>query len=130
VLRRADVLVHVESFGAAERRYTRLSVSTKIPQYLWAARPILAYGPGEVASCQYVQSSASGVMVERLDLKPALQRLATDAGLRARLGRQAWLTARNRHDAKIIRERFRLVLAKAAQTRSAAGVQNRCHGAA
>ena len=120
VLQRADVMVHVESFGDAERRFTRLSVSTKIPQYMSVGRPILAYGPGEVASCQYVSASASGVVVgrqDRLDLTEALRRLSTDAGLRARLGRQAWLTALDKHNAEIVRERFRQVLADAAQAR-------------
>jgi glycosyltransferase involved in cell wall biosynthesis len=117
VLRRANVLVHVESFGSAERQYTRLSVSTKIPQYMSAGRPILAYGPGDVASCQYVQDSSSGVVVgrqDRQDLTDALRRLCADADLRARLGRQGWLTAIDKHNAETVRERFRAVLAGAA----------------
>ena len=128
VLQRANVMVHVESFGEAERRYTRLSVSTKIPQYLAAGRPILAYGPGEVASCQYVSASGCGVVVgrqDRGDLTEALRRLAGDAGLRAGLGRQAWLTAREKHHAETVRERFRLALAEAAW-----GERHDCAGAA
>jgi glycosyltransferase involved in cell wall biosynthesis len=119
VLRRADVMVHVESFGRAERRFTRLSISTKIPQYMSVGRPILAYGPGEVASCQYVNASGSGVVVgrqDRLALTEALRRLCSDADLRAGLGRQAWLTALEKHNAQTVRERFRMVLADAAQT--------------
>jgi glycosyltransferase involved in cell wall biosynthesis len=120
VLRRGDVMVHVESFGTAERRFTRLSISTKIPEYLSVGRPILAYGPGEVASCQYVSDSASGVVVgnrDRRDLTDALRRLATDAGLRMELGRKAWRTALENHPAETVRERFRQVVADAAQTR-------------
>ena len=46
VLSDADVLVHVESFDPAARRYTRLSVSTKIPstwrpgERSWATGPV------------------------------------------------------------------------------------------
>jgi len=122
VLRQADVAVHVESFGGAERRYTRLSVSTKIPQYMAAGRPILAYGPGDVASCQYVSAAGCGVVVgrrDRRDLTGGLCRLSTDAGLRAELGRQAWCTALRHHHAETVRERFRLVVADAARTRRA-----------
>ena len=67
VLSDADVLVHVESFDPAARRYTRLSVSTKIPQYMAAGRAILGYGPGESALCQYIVSTGSGRVVGERD---------------------------------------------------------------
>ena len=62
-LRTADVLLHVESFDPEIRRYTRLSLSTKIPQYLAANRPVLAIGPRDVASISLVASSGAGLVV-------------------------------------------------------------------
>ncbi len=63
VLREADILLHVESFDRISRTYSRYSVSTKIPEYMCAARPILAYGPVELASINYVRDSGAGLAV-------------------------------------------------------------------
>jgi glycosyltransferase involved in cell wall biosynthesis len=117
VLRGADVLLHVESFDPKLQRYTRLSLSTKLPQYLAAGRPILAYAPAHLASCQHVEQCHSGLAVGVRDparLRAALQRLLQDCELRERLGAAAWRAARNRHDIHSERERFRAVLADAA----------------
>jgi glycosyltransferase involved in cell wall biosynthesis len=116
-LQAADILVHVESFDPKARTRTRLSVSTKIPQYMSAGRPILGYGPGEVASCRYIQDCGCGRVVGRQDsaaLVRALRELASDGNLRASLGHRGWEVASQRHNADKERERFRHVLATAA----------------
>lgn len=65
VLSESDIAVHVESFSSECAEYTRLSVSTKIPQYFAAGIPVLAYGPSGLASCRYVRSSGAGVLVDQ-----------------------------------------------------------------
>lgn len=50
----SDVLVHVESFDKNDIFITRLSISTKIPEYLASGRCIYAVGPGNVASIKYI----------------------------------------------------------------------------
>ena len=57
---------------------------------------------------------------DRGDLREALRSLL-NAGQRIQLGRQAWLTALARHDAKTVRERFRRTLVDAARTRPPGG---------
>lgn len=54
----ADYLVHVEGFSAEATFESRLSFSTKIIDYLLAARPIVAIGPHEVTSIQILKSNA------------------------------------------------------------------------
>lgn len=51
---RADVLVHVESFNIADKLEVRYSISTKIMDYISVARCILAVGPSDIASMQYL----------------------------------------------------------------------------
>lgn len=112
------VLVHVESFHPAMRLYTRLSFSTKLPQYLAAGRPVLAYGPEEVASCQYVRETGCGLVVgqqQRELLVDALRRLTSQPATRQEMGERAWRTARVKHESGAMRERFRRVLANAAR---------------
>ncbi len=123
VLRGADVLLHVESFAPELRRFTRLSISTKLPQYMAAGRPILAYGPAELASCRYVEQCRSGLVIGQRApdrLRSALQLLFQDPALRDRLGAAGWQAAQQRHDIDCERQRFREVLAEAARGPAAA----------
>jgi len=53
-----NILVHVESFNKKSIESTKLSISTKIPEYLSLEKPILAIGPSEVASIEYLKDSA------------------------------------------------------------------------
>ncbi len=116
-LLQADVAIHVESFLDKFSCYTRLSVSTKLPQYCATSLPILAYCPSQVASCRYVQDSQCGIAVGHKnihELEVAIRDLALDSALRQQLGRYALSVARERHDAFKERVRFRDVLAQAA----------------
>ena len=116
-LQAADLLVHVDSFDEAPRRYLRFSMSTKLPLCMASGRPLLAYGPRELASCRYVLDAQCGVVVGEQDTKlllQAIRALASDPRRRAELGRRGWVVARQNHHAGVVRERFRLVLAGAA----------------
>ncbi len=98
-LRDADVLLHVESFDPEIRRHTRLSLSTKIPQYFAANRPVLAIGPGDVASISLVASSGAGLVVSS----------DSGEGLRSALEVLARPDARSlmaRHGVELATERF------------------------
>lgn len=57
----SNVLLHVESDDKFNRSITKLSVSTKIPEYLNAGRLILGYGPSEVASMKLIVDNEVGV---------------------------------------------------------------------
>ncbi|MCC6126722.1 MAG: hypothetical protein IT426_17305 [Pirellulales bacterium] len=117
-LSRSDAMVHVESFDDIARQYFRISLSTKVPLYLAAGRPILAYGPGEINTCRYLAACNAGFVVGSRDpaaLRAAIRQLCSSADLRRECGRRAWEQARLRHDEKIVRERFRGLLLEAAE---------------
>lgn len=57
-LNKADVLVHVESFEKIIIESTRLSVSTKISEYISLCKPILAVGPDNIASMKFLDETA------------------------------------------------------------------------
>jgi len=59
----ATFLFHVESDEMYYRHLTRLSISTKIPEYLISMRPIIAFGPIEVASMQLLQNNGLGIVI-------------------------------------------------------------------
>lgn len=113
----ANVLVHAESFDPVSRAYTRLSLSTKLPQYFMAGRCVLAVGPAEGASIRYVSETGAGVTVteDNLDaLTSVLRLLIRDESARRRHGERARQVALERNDEDRQRRRFRQLLCAAA----------------
>lgn len=116
VMSNADCLVHVESFDTAIKEYTKYSLSAKLPEYFRAGRPILGYGPREISSMQYIQKSGAGIIVgehNKKDLRAMLQRLIMDVDLRLDLGKQAYHTAKERHNSANVRKGFRSAIESA-----------------
>lgn len=77
----ADILLHVESFDKKSISSTKYSFSTKIPEYLSADRSVLAVGPSEVASVQYLSNFAC-VISDNEDLFPVLKKIINDNNYR------------------------------------------------
>lgn len=73
----ADILVHVESFEKKAIASTKYSFSTKIPEYLSAGKAVLAVGPAEVASIQYLLDFAC-VICDDLKLNEMIEKLIHD----------------------------------------------------
>ncbi|MEI6825264.1 MAG: hypothetical protein WCK54_06715 [Desulfuromonadales bacterium] len=106
----ADCLLHIESFDSWDKTFTRLSVSSKIPEYLAAGRPIFAYGPEELASIKYIKEIGCGFIVGQNNLvllKQKLLEAATSSALRNTFGKLAFLAAEANHNATKQRLKFR-----------------------
>jgi hypothetical protein len=98
----SDVLVHVESFDKKNRHITRLSMSTKIPEYLASRRCIFAVGPGDVASMQYLVDYDLGITVvsdNKATIKEALKKIIRDAEMRSMYANKGVELAKLRHNA-------------------------------
>ena len=65
----SNYLVHVESFDEKMKKITRLSVSTKIPEYLSSNRCIYAVGPSEIASIRYLADNGAAHITTNLSVK-------------------------------------------------------------
>jgi glycosyltransferase involved in cell wall biosynthesis len=116
-LRRADVLVHVESFAPAAQRFTRLSISTKVPQYMAARRPILALGPGNLASMRHIEDASAGVVVSTQApsaLTAAISMLIRDEGLRKTLADRGRAYAEAHHSQAAVARAFACCLSEVA----------------
>ena len=98
----SDVLLHVESDDEKNRRFTRLAVSTKIPEYLITGRPILGYGPSEVASMKILSDNQIGYVVDSDDtleqMKSKVKLLLDDYEMRSGLGLRGYEYARKNFD--------------------------------
>ncbi len=63
----SDILLHVESDDVDNRRFTRLAISTKLPEYLISGRPVLGFGPIEVASMKLLSDNGVGMVINSDD---------------------------------------------------------------
>ncbi len=61
---KSHALLHVESDDAENAALTRLSVSTKIPEYLISGRAVIGFGPAELASMQLLVDEKIGIFID------------------------------------------------------------------
>lgn len=66
-LNKADILVHVEAFDNKSKASTMLSFSTKISEYIYLNKAILAVGPSEVASIEYLSKIESTLLIDNIN---------------------------------------------------------------
>lgn len=87
----SDILLHVESDDEINRRFTRLAVSTKIPEYLMTGRPVLGFGPDEVASMKILSENKIGFVIssdeDDASIREKINTLIEDYTLRESLGK-------------------------------------------
>ncbi len=115
VLSSADVLVHVESFDRSIQQFTRFSLSTKLPQYMAMGRPILGYGPGDIASIRYIKQNGFGIAQDLPGadkLLSAIRQMASSQEQRRILGRRGWEVAQEKHSNVRVREHFKEVISE------------------
>lgn len=118
VLRDSDVLVHVEADDRKSKVVTRLSVSTKISEYLASGKPILAVGPSDVASIRYLRESGAAFVESAMTSESIDSTVATairDQASREACARRAWELAKQNHDARVLRARLHEQLRALAQ---------------
>ncbi len=106
----SDILLHIESDNKYMRRLTSLSVSTKIPEYLVSGRPILGFGPAEVASMKLLADNNIGFFISSEDsdskITEKLSRLINDFELRKKLGTNGYEYATLNFDNEKVVERL------------------------
>lgn len=109
----ADVFVHVEAFDRQNRHITRLSISTKIPEYMASGRCILAVGPADVASMEYLIEFNLGIIAtsyDKKDIKQAVRDVMVNSGKRIYYAKRGLVVAKDRHDAeKVATSMVRLI---------------------
>jgi len=105
VLNSCDIPVHVESFDAKSIESTRLSISTKIPEYLSLGKPVLAIGPNQVASIEYLKDSAFCI-TDKDDIYFNLKALFDNKSLLEELSSSALLKFEQSHNKDQITNEF------------------------
>lgn len=111
VMLSSDILVHTESFQYDNVQKTMLSLSTKIADSLASGTCLLAYGPKEIASMDYLISNDCAYIVAAKDkLMQALEPLLEDGELRMQIALRGQRAALKNHNAKMTSTRFRKMI--------------------
>ena len=105
MLSKADILVFVESFEEEQIEKTRLSLSTKVPEYLSAGKPILAVGPSNIGSMEYLREVAA-CCNKKEEIYNNLENLLNDRSTRMELSERAYKKFQMYHDKAVIQEPF------------------------
>lgn len=99
VFQSADILVHVESFAPEDIDRVRYSVSTKIADSLASGICLLAYGPIEVASIEYIKKEQCGVVcTEQCKLHDTLLKVLDSRECREAAAKNGLRVAARNHD--------------------------------
>lgn len=103
-------LLHVESDNHYYRSLTKLSISTKIPEYLISNRPIIAFGPTEVASIQFLSLNNIGFVISSdqycKDTVSKLIEIFSNKDNYQKMANNAYSFARENFDNKKISSKF------------------------
>jgi glycosyltransferase involved in cell wall biosynthesis len=90
----ANFLLHVESFDSQITQLTKLSISTKIPEYLASGALLIAYGPPELASIKIIADNNIGYVIAEPELDSSglerFHKLLTDKTLIRSLSKAAF----------------------------------------
>jgi len=97
VQRDADILIHVEPYVKADVSFYRLSFSTKLVDYFYNARCIIALG-GKTASMSYLEENDCGLVFYDLSkLKSSLEDLFHSPDKILDYGKKSWDCGQRNH---------------------------------
>ena len=113
-LANSDFVLHVESFEDRYRRLTKLSVSTKIPEYLVSGACLVAFGPSELASIRLVEKNSLGVTLSECDsvmkMKAKLISVIESRIVRDDFARRGYEYAKRHFDGELVRQQVKSLL--------------------
>lgn len=104
-LNSCHIPVHVESFDQKSIESTRLSISTKIPEYLSLGKPVLAIGPKEVASMKYLKNTAYCI-TDNNNIESKLINFLNDSALHKDLSQKALYKYEKNHNRENVIEQL------------------------
>ncbi|SNB28776.1 conserved hypothetical protein. Putative glycosyltransferase [Flavobacterium psychrophilum] len=112
----SDILLHVESNDLYYKSLTKLSISTKIPEYLMSGRFILGFGPPDVASMRILSDNHIGKVISSEltdgEIKTELDSIISNSDLRETIGKKGYNYAIEHYDKEKIAKDFKTQLEK------------------
>ncbi len=98
IMAESMILVHTETFKPETKNRIKYSVSTKIADSLQSGTCLLAYGPEDIASVEYLNENNAAFCITRNDdIEQSLKKIIEDAGIRSEIIENALRLARRNH---------------------------------
>jgi len=113
----ADALIIAYNFDPASRTYVKYSMANKLPECLASGVPLLAVGPKDIATMQYLDEIDCGIRVQEKDsdlVQVAIKTLVDSPPCRFDLAKRGQEIAFKRHNIHEIRDRFTKLIRDAA----------------
>lgn len=102
IMQGSIAVIHTEAFDLRCRKIVRHSVSTKIADSLMNGPCLIAYGPEEIASMDYLKEhGAAYTITDPEKLEQGLQEILSNEGLRKEIVERARKLAYKNHNAQI-----------------------------
>lgn len=112
----SDILLHVESDDPKNKSLTKLSISTKIPEYLITGRVVIGFGPEDVASIKLLKDNKIGIVLSSnesdISLSEKLHLILSDFDYRKNIGEKGYIYAVTNFNKDLIAKNFALKLIK------------------
>ncbi len=112
----ADFVLHIESFDEAYVNTTKLSISTKIPEYLASGTCIICFGPSSISSVRLIENNKLGVCLTEKDtteiMESKIAAVISSSDLRQSFARKGFEFAKSRFDVEVSRRNFVAILDK------------------
>lgn len=113
-MRESNIMLHVESDDKLNSSFTRLAVSTKIPEYLVSGRLTIGFGPSYLASMKVLSKHNVGVVIDSQtkneDIIKYLTRLTADYEERRAIALKAYKYVETNYSKEKITSVFALTL--------------------
>lgn len=113
VLCSSDILFLPLSFKEKSKKYTRLSISTKITEYMASKKPIIVYAPYDIALTEYVNryGVAYTVSDKKINLLiNTIQEILNNSHEANEMANRAFLFAKEKHSIEKVSTEFKRVL--------------------
>lgn len=99
ILGAAKYVLHVEAFDDNSKFRTRYSLSTKIGEYLQSGACVIAYGPADISSVEYLEENQAAVILSDVrELPSVLQKMNDQVELYQQYVRRSQLLAEKYHN--------------------------------
>lgn len=114
IIAKSLAIIHTEAFDEENKQRVMYSTSTKIAESLASGTCLIAYGPAEVASMEYlIENDAAVVITAPEQLEEKLRSVLADAGLRKGVTANALKLAEKNHRLELVSQTVRTAVEEA-----------------
>jgi len=111
IITKCRLAIHTESFIPEHKQTVMYSISTKIADLLASGRCIFAYGPGEVASMEYLrENQAACVVNDPALLEKELEDILNNGKRRKEIVASAQILSERNHNMKMVQQQIKKII--------------------